>query len=63
MRKFAILVEDQYQVLEVWYPYFRLKEAGVEAILVGSGAKRNTRARGVSRPGGTFYTKGPGKRF
>ena len=45
MRKFAILVEDQYQVLEVWYPYFRLKEAGVEAILVGSGAKKEYKSK------------------
>ena len=25
----AILVEDMYQVLEVWYPVLRLKEDGV----------------------------------
>ena len=28
MKRIAVLVEDQYQVLEVWYPYFRLREAG-----------------------------------
>ena len=33
----AILVEDLYQDQEVWYPYFRLKEAGVEVIVVGTG--------------------------
>jgi protease I len=33
--KAAILVEDQYQVLEVWYPYLRLREAGIETVLVG----------------------------
>jgi protease I len=37
--KVAILVEDQYQVLEVWYPYLRLKEAGIDAVLVGTGKK------------------------
>src|SRR3989338_8466844 len=37
--KIAILVEDQYQVLEVWYPYFRLREEGIETVLVGTGAK------------------------
>ncbi len=33
----AVLVEDQYQVLEVWYPYFRLREEGIETVLVGTG--------------------------
>ena len=45
MKKFAVLVEDQYQVLEVWYPYFRLKEAGVEAVLVGSGSKKEYKSK------------------
>jgi protease I len=31
----AILVEQQYQELEVWYPYYRLKEAGASVMLVG----------------------------
>ncbi len=39
--KVAILVEDQYQVLEVWYPYLRLREAGIETVLVGTGSKRS----------------------
>ena len=38
--KVAILVEDQYQVLEVWYPYLRLREDGIETILVGTGRKK-----------------------
>jgi protease I len=33
----AILVEDQYQVLEVWYPYLRLKEALIPTLFVGTG--------------------------
>jgi len=33
----AILVEQQYQVLEVWYPYLRLKEEGIPVKLIGSG--------------------------
>src|SRR5689334_10204991 len=37
----AILVEDLYQDLEVWYPYYRLKEEGAKVILVGSGNKEN----------------------
>lgn len=35
--KIAVLVENQYQVLEVWYPYLRLKEAGYETVFVGTG--------------------------
>lgn len=38
-KKVAILVEDLYQVLEVWYPYLRLKEAGIQCDLVGTGTK------------------------
>ena len=37
MKKIAVLVEDQYQVLEVWYPYLRLREEGYETMLVGTG--------------------------
>ncbi len=37
--KIAVLVEDQYQVLEVWYPYLRLREEGMETVLVGTGKK------------------------
>ncbi|MFA5355906.1 MAG: type 1 glutamine amidotransferase domain-containing protein [Candidatus Omnitrophota bacterium] len=39
MKRVAVLVEDQYQVLEVWYPYLRLREEGMEAVLVGTGKK------------------------
>lgn len=39
MKKVAILVEDQYQVLEVWYPYLRLREDKIETVLVGTGKK------------------------
>lgn len=38
--KVAVLVEDMYQVLEVWYPYFRLREDGIETVLVGTGRKK-----------------------
>ena len=34
-KKVIILVEDMYNDLEFWYPYFRLKEAGVEVTVVG----------------------------
>jgi protease I len=38
--KVAILVEDYYQVLEVWYPYLRLREEGIETVFVGPGGKK-----------------------
>ena len=38
-RRVAILVEDLYQDQEVWYPYYRLKEAGAEVIVVGTGKR------------------------
>ncbi|MDO8489323.1 MAG: type 1 glutamine amidotransferase domain-containing protein [Candidatus Omnitrophota bacterium] len=39
MKKVAVLVEDNYQVLEVWYPYLRLREEGLRVVLVGTGKK------------------------
>ena len=38
-KKIAILVEDLYQVLEVWYPLLRLKEEGIKVITIGTGSK------------------------
>ncbi len=34
-KKIAILVEQLYQELEVWYPYYRFKEEGAAVYLVG----------------------------
>jgi protease I len=34
----AILVENLYEDLEFWYPYYRLKEEGAKVIVVGSGS-------------------------
>ncbi|MFO7890430.1 MAG: type 1 glutamine amidotransferase domain-containing protein [bacterium] len=34
--KVAILLENQYQVLEVWYPFLRFREEGIETVLVGT---------------------------
>src|SRR5437764_872250 len=34
-KRAAILVEQQYQEMEVWYPYYRLKEAGCKVMMVG----------------------------
>lgn len=35
----ALLVEESYQVLEVWYPWLRLKEEGIPVRVIGSGTK------------------------
>lgn len=35
----AILAEDLYQDQEVWYPLFRLREAGAKVHVVGTGSK------------------------
>jgi protease I len=37
-KKIIILVEQMYNDLEFWYPYYRLKEAGAEVVVVGSGS-------------------------
>ncbi len=34
-KRIAVYVDNLYQEMEVWYPYFRLQEAGAETILVG----------------------------
>jgi len=34
----AVLVEQQYQEMEVWYPVYRLREAGCKVTLVGPDA-------------------------
>lgn len=36
-KKVAIFVEELFNLFEFWYPYYRLKEAGAEVIIVGSG--------------------------
>ncbi len=43
--KIAVLVEDQYQVLEVWYPILRLKEEGFEVLSVGTGLKNSYKSK------------------
>jgi len=39
-KKAAIMVDEMYQVLEVWFPYYRLKEAGLEVNFVAAEAKK-----------------------
>lgn len=35
----GILVEEQYQDLEVWYPVYRLREAGAKVVVIGTAKK------------------------
>jgi len=44
-RKVAVLVADLYQEVEVWYPYYRLREAGAAVELVGPEAKKEYRSK------------------
>ena len=37
-KKIAVLVADQYQELEVWYPLLRFREEGAETVAVGAEA-------------------------
>ncbi len=37
-KKIAVLVADQYQELEVWYPLLRFREDGAESVAVGAEA-------------------------
>ncbi len=39
-KRVAILAEDDYEDLELWYPYYRLLEAGHEVKVIGSGRKQ-----------------------
>jgi protease I len=45
MDKIAVLVEDHYQTLEVWYPYLRLKEENIETVFVGTGRKKEYKSK------------------
>ena len=37
-KRVAILAEDNYQELELWYPLLRLREAGAEVKVIGTGS-------------------------
>jgi len=51
-KRVAILVEDLYNEFEFWYPYYRMKEAGAEVTVVGTGAKEYHSKIGLPAPGG-----------
>lgn len=37
-KKAAVLAENLYEELELWYPYHRLREEGAEVLIVGTGS-------------------------
>ena len=39
-KRVAVLAENMYQELELWYPLLRLREAGAETFLVGTGSAK-----------------------
>ncbi len=39
-KKIAIMVDQMYQALEVWYPYYRLKEQGCEVHFIAAEANK-----------------------
>ena len=39
-KRIALMVDREYQELEVWYPYYRLREEGAEVTLVGPEARQ-----------------------
>jgi protease I len=45
-KKIAILAENMYQEMELWVPYYQLKEEGAEIKVVGTGAKAYTSKMG-----------------
>jgi protease I len=43
--RIAILVENMYEDVEFWYPYYRMKEEGAEVTVVGSGSSEVYRGK------------------
>jgi len=56
-KRIAILVEDIYNEVEFWYPYYRMKEAGAAVTVVGNGAKEYYSKIGLPAPGGVSAEK------
>jgi protease I len=39
-KKVVLLAENNYEDLELWVPYYRLKEEGAEVTIVGTGSSQ-----------------------
>lgn len=46
-RRIAVLVENFYEDLELWYPVIRMREAGAEVKLLGTGKQRYSGKHGL----------------
>jgi protease I len=44
-KRIAILAEDFYEDMELWYPYYRLLEAGAEVKIIGSGRAESFKSK------------------
>ncbi|MGE5248386.1 MAG: DJ-1/PfpI family protein, partial [Verrucomicrobiota bacterium] len=45
-KRVAVLVENIYEDLELWYPVLRMREAGADVTIVGTGAPVYTSKHG-----------------
>jgi protease I len=45
-KRIAILAENLYEDLELWYPVLRFREAGAEVVIIGAGATTYTSKHG-----------------
>ena len=44
-KRIVVLVEDQYEDLELWYPLIRMREAGAAVVVAGTDAERSYRGK------------------
>ena len=44
-KRVAVLAENMYQELELWYPLLRLREAGAETFVVGTGSAESYQSK------------------
>jgi protease I len=44
-KRVAVLAENMYQELELWYPLLRLREAGAETLVVGTGSAESYQSK------------------
>ena len=54
-KRAAVLVEQMYQEMEVWYPVYRLREAGCKVTLVGPEAGQTYPSNGWQPVGKIDY--------
>lgn len=57
VKKIVILVETLYNELEFWYPYYRLKEAGAQVSVAGSGSAQTYKSK-IGMPVGVDTSAG-----